>query len=149
MLKVTLNCPRCHHERSLAETWERPILAGKRAGALMLVHMASFRSNVHAQASCLFLSFLPSPMQEETAGYFGTGLWSAHHNLCQPEEGLWRAGQILGENGGKCSSFTALEMQSSPVCGNPKPIWSLHTHNGKYCIQALRSWSLSCFEKGL
>lgn len=41
------------------------------------------------------------PLQEEAAGGFVARLRASDYHLCQPEEGLRRAGQVIGEDGGK------------------------------------------------
>lgn len=43
----------------------------------------------------------PPPQQEEAVGHPGAGLRPTHHHLRQPEEGLRRAGQVPGEDGGE------------------------------------------------
>lgn len=40
-------------------------------------------------------------VQEEAAGGVVARLRASHHHLCQPEEGLRRAGQVSGEDGRK------------------------------------------------
>ena len=46
-------------------------------------------------------------MQEEAAGGAVAWLRASYYHLRQPEEGLWRAGQVPGENGGESLSSNA------------------------------------------